>query len=1123
VGQRAASVPPGASRQGYFVNCGRQQTRTKMNTNRHFFLFGTLSVFLCAGAPTVAPAAEAAAQTNRISGQVTDAAGQPVAGAAVEYWVSQDDLNPFSAGKVEKAVTTGADGAFEFQVASGAGTLLARKTGLAPAWKQWGVRYNQRNEAGYNLGLTAPGTLTGVVVDESNRPAANVEVYVSVALGQAATTGGGRTFSYLAGQAARELFSARTDANGHFAIGNFPTNAGASLEAEVPGKVVRAEDANVANNGTGGYRAGDSDIKLTLEPAGRIEGKVVFAENNQPLPSVRLSLLAARPGQPFWAGQHAVEPGADGSFRIEGVPAGSYGVTARFGTNDSPEWVAEAVTVDVEGGQTVRGVEVKAVRGLPLEVTVRGSDNQKPLANVTVSAFRQNARAAAVTGQDGIAHLRLLPGEYQIMANQNSSVSPQSSATVAAGVTNRAELEMESPRKIAGVVRGPDGRPAAGWHVQTIGGYGGGAGELKTDADGKFELEWNPRQNPGQGEPTMCVLVRDVDKDLTAAADVDEDTSSVDLKLAPGLTLVGKAECDGKPLTNVTATLVFWSGNQGSWMQDFTRANTPGRYEIPALPPGRKYGVIVSAPGYGQKQLFNFEVRAEPGRQELDTVELKLANLKLAGQVVDADEKPVRDCNVNLNGEDQPNANTRTDHEGRFTFDHVCDGPVRLFANGGGGFGNVAATGGDTNVVLQLGQNAAYNTAGANAHKLRGVVTDADGKPVPGAELAVFPQFGARHWSKANADGSYSLTWSLQPWQVQNSGGGRLVARDLARGLAIVVEDLPEEATNLDVKLKPAVTLTGQVKHVDGTPMPGAEINLLFKAGNMYDQFETRTRPTDADGHYEIKGLPADGQYIVSASAHGYGQSQQNVTTEADQTRVDLVAMELKPADRVIAGQVLKEDDKPASGVNVNMNGEGQPNGNMTTDSKGRFHFQVCAGQVRLYAFSQFGGGNGQASAEAGDTNIVINLTAQPGMIRQAARRTSMKSSSLPDLTTVSLGAEAAPAGKPVLMCLFDVSQRPSRHTVHLLDQLIAALGQKGVSVVGVQATPVADDVFNEWKTASPVTFPVGRVLAKSDQTAWTANVGALPWLVLTDGGHKVVAEGFSLDELDTQIQKLGK
>ena len=123
----------------------------------------------------------------------------------------------------------------------------------------------------------------------------------------------------------------------------------------------------------------------------------------------------------------------------------------------------------------------------------------------------------------------------------------------------------------------------------------------------------------------------------------------------------------------------------------------------------------------------------------------------------------------------------------------------------------------------------------------------------------------------------------------------------------------------------------------------------------------------------------------------------------------------------------------------------------------------------------------------------------------------------------MNLTADAAPAGKPVLLCLFDAGQRPSRHVVNQLEQQAAALRQQNVTVLGIQAAVASDDVFNEWKSASPVSFPVGRVTEKSEKSKWAAAVPALPWLILTDAGHRVVAEGFAPDDLDAQIKKLAK
>jgi hypothetical protein len=279
----------------------------------------------------------------------------------------------------------------------------------------------------------------------------------------------------------------------------------------------------------------------------------------------------------------------------------------------------------------------------------------------------------------------------------------------------------------------------------------------------------------------------------------------------------------------------------------------------------------------------------------------------------------------------------------------------------------------------------------------------------------------------------------------------------------------------------------------------------------------------NAEGRYEIKCLPPDAQYTVYATAKGYGKNQQQVESASETNRMELAPFVLKLADRLIAGQILNDNDKPASGVNIQLSGDGQPDGNMATDSKGRFHFQVCEGQIRLFAYSQSGAGNAQATVEAGDTNIVMALSSSPGSFRQPPRHASLKGSPLPDLSAMNLAADAAPAGQPVLLCLFDASQRPSRRVVHLLDQQVAALQQKSVCVLGIQAAVISDEDFNEWKSSGGVSFPLGRVTETAGKSKWVSEVSSLPWLILADASHRVVAEGFSLDELDAQIRQLAK
>jgi protocatechuate 3,4-dioxygenase beta subunit len=1106
-----------------------------MKTTRQFLLVSAASVLLGVSACVQTPGrvgvqnaadagTNAAAQKIKCAGTVTDAAGHPLAGATVEYW--RYETKPFLANPLELKgrITTKATGAFEFQVSRAAGFLLARKPGLAPAWIQLGQQFNSVSDKEEHLALTPTAALAGVVVDETDKPVAHAGVCVAMAVREVSPDGEGRGFNYLSGRPARDCFAARTDAAGHFRIKDFPANATATLAVQAPGKTLRQTEQNFAGWNSLPWHGGQEDIKLVVEPAGSIEGKIIVAGSNQPPPAARLTL---QPNALRFSGfdeREPVQSGADGAFHISDVAAGSYGIHAVFGTNAVQEWVADTVPVSVEAGQITRGIQVTAGRGGLLEVAVLGEKDRKPLAQVMVNAYRQNFQSAARSDSNGIVLLRLPPGDYQLMVSRDSmAVSRnQNSASVEAGKTNRVEIEIAAPRMVSGIVRQPDGQPAAGLRVRIVGGFGPGAGDVKTDAGGKFELEWNQR-GFGQNDTTDCVLVRDADHNLAVAQDIDEDTGPLDLKLAPGLTLAGRAECDGKPVTNATVSLIFHTGRRGMFLPGWSRStDTPGRFEITAIPPGRKYGVSVTAPGYGQKSINDVDAPAEAGRMELDPFDLKLANLKLAGQVLDADDKPVVGVNVNLNGEGQPNGNTTTDSKGRFHF-QVCEGQVRLFANSQtGGFAQTTAEAGDTNVVLQLGQT--YNNApGAAAHKLKGTVTDASGKPVVGAQVAVFPvyQFNGSRWTKTATNGAFNLTWSLQPWQMQ-SGGALLVARDPARNLA-VTEELPEDATNLDVKLKPALTVAGVVRSADDSPLAGAQVGVWLKAGNNYDQLDEQMAAADAQGRYEIKCLPPDAHYIVYASAKGHGQRQQQVEGDSETNREELSPFVLKLADRVLAGQVLNENDKPVAGAYVNLSGEDQPNGNMATDSKGRFHFQVCEGQVRLFANSPQGGAFAQATAEAGETNVVMTLGSQPGNIRQTPHRAPLKGSPLPDLAGVNLAGDAAPASQPVLLCLFDAGQRSSRHVVHQLDEQAAALRQQGVTVLGVQAAVTSDEILNQWKSASPVSFPLGRVTEKSEKSKWALAVPALPWLILADANHRVVMEGFALDELDAQVKKLAK
>ena len=111
--------------------------------------------------------------------------------------------------------------------------------------------------------------------------------------------------------------------------------------------------------------------------------------------------------------------------------------------------------------------------------------------------------------------------------------------------------------------------------------------------------------------------------------------------------------------------------------------------------------------------------------------------------------------------------------------------------------------------------------------------------------------------------------------------------------------------------------------------------------------------------------------------------------------------------------------------------------------------------------------------------------------------------------------------GQMILICFWDVNQRPSRNCIMRLARQTEQLKQKGIIVIAVQASKVDQNKLNEWVKNYNISFPVGMIEGDEEKTHFTWSVKSLPWLILTDKEHIVQAEGFSINELDEKITTL--
>jgi hypothetical protein len=131
----------------------------------------------------------------------------------------------------------------------------------------------------------------------------------------------------------------------------------------------------------------------------------------------------------------------------------------------------------------------------------------------------------------------------------------------------------------------------------------------------------------------------------------------------------------------------------------------------------------------------------------------------------------------------------------------------------------------------------------------------------------------------------------------------------------------------------------------------------------------------------------------------------------------------------------------------------------------------------------------------------------------------SLLNTPLGDLTQFDVRLEAA--DKRVLLCFFDAGQRPSRHYVTQLIRQYGQLREKNIAVAAVYVATPETPSIREWLAAQNVPFAVGTVKSDLEQTRLKWGFRSLPWLILADRRHIVVAEGFAINELDDKLQGL--
>ncbi len=271
-----------------------------------------------------------------------------------------------------------------------------------------------------------------------------------------------------------------------------------------------------------------------------------------------------------------------------------------------------------------------------------------------------------------------------------------------------------------GTIRYPSGEVAAGVHVTFYPGthYSDddyNYHEAITDNNGHYDIFPPKKTSSFHVGPILTanvIMARDLEKNFAAVQSFPVVTTNVDLALQAAITLTGSVKnTEGEPVSGADIDLGFRTEPYSPQMRPSFQADKQGNFSIPALPQGVRYHISgIMAKGYGSGHAHVEAGGTWTNHYEFPTFVLKHADRILGGRVVRSDGKPVANAEVSFRGDGQPeNSKTKTDSEGKFFTDTLCEGEIHvstvfwgppLMSDGGGAGMKVQA--GDTNVIIQI-------------------------------------------------------------------------------------------------------------------------------------------------------------------------------------------------------------------------------------------------------------------------------------------------------------------------------------------------------------------------------------------------------------------------------------
>ncbi|MCR9247486.1 MAG: carboxypeptidase-like regulatory domain-containing protein [bacterium] len=357
---------------------------------------------------------------------------------------------------------------------------------------------------------------------------------------------------------------------------------------------------------------------------------------------------------------------------------------------------------------------------------------------------------------------------------------------------------------------------------------------------------------------------------------------------------------------------------------DVTLTSDPdGRFAWPIDPPNQMTFLDLRGTGDRVRTYAETFVLA-PGDPAPEPFDLWIVPLtaKVTGVVLDPEERPIAGARVGLSAR---GSGVIVDRDGRFELAVPREAQARICATAAG-------------FVLQRVRVAIDPDTGTGttevrmrrANRIRGRVTDPDGRPVAGAMVRTFHTIFTTG-CETDADGRFLLD-NLDPSLKDHS----LFARKQGYVEAKAQVAMSATEAEQDLVLGFGVEVRGTVVGPSGQPLAAASVFLGFSP-SAYDRLDATT---GLDGQFVFPCV-APGEHTINAERRGFAGLRQQIEVPKPPAAPVIVPLQLEVGHHV-GGRAVDANGKPVAGVSIapRLDREYLDGIRAKTDDEGRFRLE---------------------------------------------------------------------------------------------------------------------------------------------------------------------------------------